>query len=357
MVRKTVCRGAISFFLVLSFLSTVEGAPLQEKDQIKLCKKFYREKKFLRAALCFGDLVKILEQKSKGDKALRSRLGIYFRNIAISYRKHAESLKEREKRAYFFEKGLEYILQAISKKYYENSEQKRILLLLKDKLVEKVGYQSLTVDTGDERAEVFVSGGYKFRGQKKRGKTVVFSLRPGKYSLRVSYPNGGVQYRNFSIEDKPVFLNFSSKVSGGRAGNGQTDDSSSPVEAKVEVGAGPPSWPKWVMWGVAGFLVPGVIAHFLLADSISKKVKSDVERVSATKGRAPGVGKEFARANFFQVSAYVFIGVAVLSAGGGLVYHFLARPQSGGGELKPPAQKGNEKGAIPEGTFSLFYKN
>lgn len=177
------------------------------------CKVFFKQKQFVRAARCFQTAAEAIEKKQTLTNNDRLRLSQYFRNTALALRMAARKTKSAAKQSYLREQALKHIRHILKKKYYASTAQKNLAVLIRDRLEEKIGLVQLTVTTGSKEAKVKLSGGYRFPTLIRTGITVQIKLRPGTYTILVTYPQQQPQARVITIKtgQAPLILQFKTK--------------------------------------------------------------------------------------------------------------------------------------------------
>jgi hypothetical protein len=184
------CAAFISlFFFFLLHSHDVEA-------NVDFCRRFFQKQRYQEAALCFLDLAQPQLERLAKEPALRISLGQSLKNAALSYKKAAEQTTEMMEAAYLREQGVKQLEIYLLHKCYETPNQRRAAEVLREGLSHQIGYGNLTIQTGDQKAQIEIKG-FRFQHQaigEWRG-----ALRPGNYAIAISYPQE-------SPQSKGIFL-------------------------------------------------------------------------------------------------------------------------------------------------------
>lgn len=257
-VRKL---GLLAFFALCWGIIT----PAYASDA-RLCADHFRNKRWEQAARCFRDVARPLEAKKKLLVHEQSRLFTLLRNAALCWRKAAESASSEVDASYLREKGVLVLQHILKNNYYENSSQKRLAMILKEREVERVRYIRVLVSTLAKKAKVVVSGGYRFKTLVRRQADVRFLLRPGTYSVVVTYPSQPPQMQTVVLRarKRTVVLSFRPHKNVSKPRD-ITVPSVPPKRRSSSTG--------WTVFGVGAGAV--AVAGVLLGSAVAMKLNND----------------------------------------------------------------------------------
>ncbi len=224
----------LSFFLFDvhdSFAGDEEGAS---------CRRWFQRGEFVLAAHCYESLISKVKNP-KEDKLLQ--LESWVRNAALALEKAAQKSKKRERAAYLRERALR-LLQ--SKKALFAPKRRKIISILADKMEESIGYADLTVISHHQKASISIKG-YHF--QRQATGTFSAKVRPGYYTILVTYPDGGTQAKNVLLKPtRPLLVQFAPK---------KTPKKPRRIVAPMPRPISSSSLPLWLMGGGAALLLAG----------------------------------------------------------------------------------------------------
>ena len=156
--------------------------------------------------MCFLDLAQPLLGRLANDPALRISMGQHLKNAALSYKKAAEQTAEAMEAAYLRERGVKQLELYLLHRCYETPNQRRAAEILREGLSHQIGYANLTIQTGDEKAQIEIKG---FRFQHRASGRWSGMLRPGNYALAITYPQESPQSKGLLLAPfQPQIVSF-----------------------------------------------------------------------------------------------------------------------------------------------------
>ncbi len=219
----------------------------------QLCKEYFKKKQYVRASQCFRGLAGVLEKKPTLKVQDRSQLSQYLRNASLCLRRAAKREPSAIKKSYLYEQALSYVSLMIKKKYYEGASQKNLANLLKGRIQEKIGYILVTITTGSTKAIAKFSGGYRFKSLTKKGITFQQKLRPGNYTVVITYPKQTPQVKVLQLRPGQAAAVFTFKPKPAQVAiRPRSLVRVHPVQPPKSAGTMP-----WILTGVGAALVVG----------------------------------------------------------------------------------------------------
>ncbi len=153
----------------------------------RVCKQWYKKKKYTKASRCFYTLSVQTMSKPKLTEEQREQVGVWLRNAALSLKKAAQLTDSAENAAYLREQAIGYLDLYLKKKFYDSNTQKTSALVQRTSLRDKVGYTTLTITTDKAAHTIQVSG---FRFSDTQTGSWSKKVRPGNYTVLVRSAKG-----------------------------------------------------------------------------------------------------------------------------------------------------------------------
>ncbi|MCB9638230.1 MAG: PEGA domain-containing protein [Myxococcales bacterium] len=176
------------------------------------CYGLFRQKRYQAAAECFQRAANEMGAGSSLSREKRVQKGRLLRNAALSWNRAATG-GDAAKRAWMRERAVKLLGLYDREGLYESGAVRSATNQLRRTLEGQIGYASVGIVTNNPKAMVTLKG---FRFDKSQvGMVLNLNLRPGKYSLEVSYPGGSKREQSFSVapfERKTLVLNAPSSA-------------------------------------------------------------------------------------------------------------------------------------------------
>lgn len=147
------------------------------------CLRLYRNKKLSQAASCFEAVANGLPSTRLTTRQ-KARKGRALRNAANLLEQFASKSKNVEEAAYLRERAAKLLQRYLHENLYEVEYQKKNAELMMLRLNQEVGYATLTIIPGSQRARITLTG-YQIRLQAVG--TWSQTVRPGTYTLEITY--------------------------------------------------------------------------------------------------------------------------------------------------------------------------
>lgn len=289
-----------------------------------LCKGLFRKQSYERAAQCFTEQSRVYKKQKTLTRQGKLYLFQSLWNASLSWRKASQKEKSPLRVAYLREKALLLVQDILKGRVFRTKSQKQMLSVLVERLESGIGYSKVQV-YARQSALFQLLGGYRSAERKHKGQSWKLRLRPGNYSMVVTYKKGSPQSRSFTIRanQAPLVLKFSPPRHSSMA------STLLPPKPKSR-GATP-----WILVGVGSTVVVGGIvlvgvAHLLNngsvsnVDNLQQSMEENESTVSSENTREALQGHS--TANNLFVTGWVAAGTGVALGLTGVVLYFL-RPQ------------------------------
>ncbi|MCB9639639.1 MAG: hypothetical protein H6727_12165 [Myxococcales bacterium] len=198
------------FIVLLAFLGL--GWPLSSthaQSEAKTCGQLFKQQQTKLAGDCFAQLAERMPPLQKLDELQKRQKGIYLQNAAKAYANHAQSAERANEQTFFFEKASQLLHLYLNEKLCNKDYQCRSVQGLLYEYEQKIGYATLSLFDESGTSPQVELRGYRYERRFTFQKKHTEKLRPGTYTMRVTYANAEPISRIFTIgkgENRPEKL-------------------------------------------------------------------------------------------------------------------------------------------------------
>ncbi|TNE48494.1 MAG: hypothetical protein EP343_15500 [Deltaproteobacteria bacterium] len=326
---------ALAFFVLLGLVFSPRAEAVD-----RVCKQWYKKKKYVKASRCFYTLAVQSMSKPTLSEEQREQVGVWLRNAALSLKKAAQLTDSAENASYLREQAISYLDLYLKKKFYDSNTQKTSAVVQRTSLRDKVGYTTLTITTDKATHSIQVTG-FRFSLTKKGSWSK--KVRPGNYTVLVRTEKGLSKAQVVKLlPRKPQVLNI--PVEPPKRRKVRRPPPPRPVKPPPKAN-NPPVGP-WVVIGLGAASAVVSITMFSLGareraegDALYETVKSGQGSLEQTRSLL-----QYQEASNLDFTiGWVFASIAVVTTTAGIIWYVLHPKAKAEKDAQPPSAPPQDK--------------